>query len=72
MAFHLGTFAIFAKEQLGRIFLGHETEFILSLDNKTFLPLGQSSSDLSKSEMSALLDFIASWAAQNGVELHQK
>jgi len=50
--------------------IGREVEFIPSLDNKTFLPWGQSSSDLSREEMTALLDFIDSWAAQNGITLH--
>jgi len=47
--------------------LGREVEFIPSLDGKTFIPWGQSSSDLSKKEMSDLLEFIAAWGAENGV-----
>ena len=46
---------------------GREVQFIPSLDNTTFIPWGQSSSDLSKQEMSELIDFIATWGAQNGV-----
>lgn len=46
---------------------GREVQFIPSLDNKTFLPWGQSSSDLSKEEMSELIEFILAWGAQNGV-----
>jgi hypothetical protein len=52
--------------------LGYETEFVPTLDNRAFLPLGQSSSDLSKSEMSSLIDFIHAWGAQNGVVFHDK
>lgn len=47
---------------------GREVQFIPSLDNSTFLPWGQSSSDLSKEEMSELIDFIMAWGAENGVE----
>lgn len=46
---------------------GREVQFIPSLDGATFLPWGQSSSDLSKQEMSELIDFIHAWGAQNGV-----
>jgi hypothetical protein len=49
---------------------GREVQFIPSLDGSTFLPWGQSSSDLSKSEMSELIDFIAAWGAENGVAFH--
>lgn len=68
------------KEHLGRrytpdqwkvIFLhacGREVQFLPALDGSTFIPWGQSSSDLSKEEMSSLIDFIAAWGAQNGVQ----
>jgi hypothetical protein len=46
---------------------GREIQFLPALDNSTFLPYGQSSSDLSKEEFSELLDFIAAWGAENGV-----
>jgi hypothetical protein len=46
---------------------GREVQFIPALDNKTFIPWGQSSSDLSKSEMSELMEFIAAWGAERGV-----
>jgi hypothetical protein len=46
---------------------GREIQFLPALDNSTFLPYGQSSSDLSKEEFSELLDFIAVWGAENGV-----
>lgn len=50
--------------------IGREVQFIPSLDNSTFIPWGQSSSDLSVSEMTALIDFIEAWGAQNGVTFH--
>ena len=46
---------------------GREVQFIPSLDGTTFIPWGQSSSDLSKGEMNDLIEFILSWGAQNGV-----
>jgi hypothetical protein len=46
---------------------GREVQFIPALDGSTFIPWGQSSSDLSKEEMSELIDFIAAWGAENGV-----
>lgn len=49
---------------------GREVQFIPGLDGKTFLPWGQSSSDLSKHEMSNLIDFMAAWGAENGVTFH--
>jgi hypothetical protein len=51
---------------------GREMQFIQALDGKTFLPFGQSSSDLSKEEMTALIDFIESWGAENGVVFHDQ
>jgi len=49
---------------------GREVQFIPALDGSTFIPWGNRSSDLSKAEMSELLEFIISWCAQNGVTLH--
>lgn len=46
---------------------GREVQFIPSLDGKTFLPWGQSSSDLSKQEMTDLIEFMFAWGAENGV-----
>lgn len=46
---------------------GREVQFVPSLDGSTFIPWGQSSSDLSKAEMTDLVDFIIAWGAQNGV-----
>lgn len=50
--------------------IGREIQFIPSLDGKTFIPWGQSSSDLSREEMGNLIDFIDAWGAQNGVKFH--
>jgi len=49
---------------------GREVQFVPSLDGSTFIPWGQSSSDLSKAEMSELIEFIFSWGAENGVRFH--
>jgi hypothetical protein len=49
---------------------GREVQFIPSLDGATFIPWGQSSSDLSKEEMTALIDFLHAWGAENGVVFH--
>lgn len=51
--------------------MGREVQFIPALDGGgELLPIGFSSSDLSKGEMSELIDFIAAWGAQNGVTFH--
>lgn len=47
--------------------LGREVQFIPSLDGSTFIPWGQSSSDLSKQEMMDLIELLLSWGAQNAV-----
>ena len=49
---------------------GREVQFLPGLDGKTFLPWGQSSSDLSKAEMSDLMEFIVAWGCENGVTFH--
>ena len=50
--------------------LGREVKFIPALDGSTVVPMNQSSSDLSREEMGALIDFIDAWGAQNGVMFH--
>ena|SRR5581483_2068449 len=52
--------------------LGREVQFIPALQDKTFLPLSLSSSDLSKAEMSELIDFIGAWGAEQGVIFHDQ
>lgn len=47
---------------------GREVQFIPSLDNSTFIPWGQSSSDLSKQEMTDLIECISAWGAEHGVK----
>jgi len=46
---------------------GREVQFIPALDGSTFLPWGGSSSELSKEEMTELMDFISAWGVQHGV-----
>lgn len=46
---------------------GRAVQFLLSLDEATFIPWGQSSSDLSKEEMTELIEFIFAWGAEHGV-----
>lgn len=47
---------------------GQEISFLPALDNQTFVPWGlQSSSRLTKAEMSELIEFMLSWGVQNGV-----
>jgi len=47
--------------------IGREVQFIPSLDGRGFIPWGQSSSDLSKGEMSQLIEFITAWGIENGI-----
>ena len=47
---------------------GREVQFIPSLDGSTFIPWGNRSSDLSKQEMTDLIEFILAWGAENGVK----
>jgi hypothetical protein len=49
---------------------GREVQFIPALDNSTFIPWGQSSSDLSKQEMTDLIECIFAWGAEHGVVFH--
>lgn len=48
---------------------GREVQFLPALDERTFIPWGQSSSDLSKQEMTDLIEFIYSWGAEHGLSL---
>lgn len=50
--------------------IGREVQFIPSLDGKAFIPWGQSSSDLSKQEMTDLIEFIMAWGTENCVTFH--
>jgi hypothetical protein len=46
---------------------GKEMEFVPSLSGNGFLPLGYRSSELTKDEMTELMEFMAAWGAENGV-----
>lgn len=46
---------------------GREVQFLPALDGSTFIPWGQSSSDLSKEEMTQLIEFMFAWGAENGI-----
>ncbi|RMF04823.1 MAG: NinB family protein [Alphaproteobacteria bacterium] len=50
--------------------LKREVRTVPNLDGNGLVPLGRSSADLSKEEMSDLLELIAAWGAQNGVVFH--
>lgn len=50
--------------------LGREARFVPALDGDGFIPIGQSSSDLSIGEMSDMIELMFSWGAQNGVRFH--
>ena len=50
---------------------GREMRFLPSLDNKELIPIAYSSSDLSKGEMSELIEFMLCWGAENGVVFHE-
>lgn len=51
--------------------LGRETQFMPALDGKGFIPYGQSSSDLSKKEMTDLIELMFAWGAEHGVTFHE-
>lgn len=50
--------------------LGQEIEMLPALDGQGFIPYGARSSDLSKREMSDLMELMSAWGAQNGVVFH--
>ena len=51
---------------------GREMQFVPTLDGQSFMPLGYRSSELSKDEMSALIEFMFAWGAENGVTFHDQ
>ena len=51
---------------------GREVQFIPALDGSTFIPWGQRNSDLSKQEMTDLIEFIFSWGGEHGVTFHDQ
>ena len=48
--------------------LGREMQFLPALEGAEFIPYGNSSSDLTVSEMSELIELIYSWGAKNNVD----
>lgn len=63
----------FTPDQWKVIFLhalGQEVQFLPSLDGQSFVPWGQSSSDLSKAEMTDLIELIFAEGAKRGVVFH--
>jgi hypothetical protein len=48
---------------------GKEVEIVPTLDGRSVFPIF-SSSDLSKDEMSELMEFMSAWGAENGVVFH--
>lgn len=48
--------------------LGQEVQFIPALDGSTMVPIGNSSSRLTKAQFSDLLELIYAWGAEKGVE----
>jgi hypothetical protein len=51
---------------------GREVRFLPALDGKGAVPIPQSSSDLSKDEMTDFIEFILAWGAENGVTFREK
>ncbi len=49
---------------------GREVKFIPALDGEGVVPMVYRSSDLSKAEMTELIEFLFAWGAQNGVVFH--
>ncbi len=60
----------YTTDQWKAIFMhacGQDVEFLPSLDGSTFIPYGNRSSDLSKAEMSDLIECMTAWGAENNV-----
>ncbi len=49
---------------------GREIIFVPTIDGESVIPMTYSSSDLSKQEMTELIEFMAAWGAQNGIRFH--
>jgi predicted NUDIX family NTP pyrophosphohydrolase len=63
----------YTTEQWKAIFLnalGHEMQFVPTLDGNSFFPIGRSSADLSVKEMSDLLELMHERGAVWGVQFH--
>lgn len=51
--------------------LKREVRMVPNLDGNGFVSLGRSSSDLSKTEMTDLIEIIFEWGSRNGVVFHE-
>ena len=51
--------------------LKRESRFVPNIDGNGFVNLGRSSSDLSKEEMTDLIELIFAFGAQHGVTFHE-
>lgn len=51
---------------------GIEIRYLPALNRAGMFPCGMSSSDLSVSEMSELMDFISAWGAENNIKFHDQ
>lgn len=51
--------------------LGQEVRFLPSLSGQGFVPIGYRSSDLSKSEMTELIELMFAWGAEHGVSFQE-
>lgn len=49
--------------------LGHEVDYVGSLDGTRIFPLGHRSSHLTKAQMSDLLELMLAWAAEQGLDI---
>lgn len=64
----------YTTEQWKTLFMhacGQEVQFIPALDGSTFVPWGSRSSELTKTQMGELIEFIYSWGTQNGVTFRE-
>jgi hypothetical protein len=50
--------------------LGQEVRFLPALNGQGFVPIGYRSSDLSKAEMTELIELMFAWGAEHGVTFH--
>ena len=51
--------------------MGREAEFLPALNGEDLVSLGYHSSELSKDEMSELMEFMSAWGAEHSVEFHE-
>jgi hypothetical protein len=49
--------------------LGHEVDYVGSLDGKRVFPLGHRSSQLTKAQMSDLIELMLAWSAEQGLTI---